>query len=687
MVPEVSLFVAGGVSYNGSLGFRSTNSSGAMGPLPPPSPQKLNGSATSALHRPTPDFSAMFDNSGGGRNPFPHYTEPAVSSPAPQQLGVTRPAAAVPLTYPNYNPVGYTGNASGYASGEPLQHEQQQQSVNHTSASYPSQGDIAASSSGQQETSADHSPIHPDVIKLLNWQNEQLKLLQEQVQTLLNCSPGAGMKTSCSAVQTEFLDAAAVRNQSTNQTTTSTGRSMSTTSTNTSSVWPEIQRGMDRLHLAIQEEEEEEDHSAGLTLTEMRNSNIKVNSSDGDSLRSPAPPLNLDMPDFAESDCSPDIRRQDDKESWESPVLGESVSMYAEQEQQQEVHRVYNDILTKVNKLLAEPEQPQHYNQQQQKQSQQQQIPQQKQLLPQQNQQIPRQQHQIPQQHFQQQLPPSSDYQDTNHYSIIADNQGSSEGGNVDPTAATLARLRQLGVSFINPEDLQTSGERSTRAPEYSNLFLPRAASPSQSVWTNSTDTSLEISSLALKYLDESQLSKLAEKHRGEAGERSAPNMSLATTEFLQKHGLDQDTTRNPLRPLDNLTNTPTRAPTRQRNTLDLRRTSVERFREMKRSNEEVEVQRLSAGYEVSGEQVNEVYAGQRIQFVQAAPPSGGQATLRRPEELPASSRRRRNPTLPTNADAYDQRPRNIQTNPLPLPELTNRVLDITAIKNQPKLL
>ena len=28
-------------------------------------------------------------------------------------------------------------------------------------------------------------------------------------------------------------------------------------------------------------------------------------------------------------------------------------------------------------------------------------------------------------------------------------------------------------------------------------------------------DTSLEISSLALKYLDESQLSKLADKHRG----------------------------------------------------------------------------------------------------------------------------------------------------------------------------
>ena len=38
--------------------------------------------------------------------------------------------------------------------------------------------------------------------------------------------------------------------------------------------------------------------------------------------------------------------------SWESPVLGESVSMY-EAEQMKEV---YSDILSKVNKLLAEPE-------------------------------------------------------------------------------------------------------------------------------------------------------------------------------------------------------------------------------------------------------------------------------------------------------------------------------------------
>ena len=57
------------------------------------------------------------------------------------------------------------------------------------------------------------------------------------------------------------------------------------------------------------------------------------------------------MPDYGGSDCSPDLRR--DKGRSESPVLGESVSMYEEEK----VKEVYHDILSKVNKLLAEPEQ------------------------------------------------------------------------------------------------------------------------------------------------------------------------------------------------------------------------------------------------------------------------------------------------------------------------------------------
>ena len=77
-----------------------------------------------------------------------------------------------------------------------------------------------------------------------------------------------------------------------------------------------------------------------------------MNSSDGDSIRSPQPTMNIDLPDYAGSDCSPDLKRTSDKVSWESPILGESVSMY---EETQDVRGVYDDIMTQVNRLLAEP--------------------------------------------------------------------------------------------------------------------------------------------------------------------------------------------------------------------------------------------------------------------------------------------------------------------------------------------
>ena len=36
---------------------------------------------------------------------------------------------------------------------------------------------------------SDSSPVPPDILKMLSWQNDQLKLLQEQVQALLQASP------------------------------------------------------------------------------------------------------------------------------------------------------------------------------------------------------------------------------------------------------------------------------------------------------------------------------------------------------------------------------------------------------------------------------------------------------------------------------------------------------------------
>ena len=67
--------------------------------------------------------------------------------------------------------------------------------------------------------------------------------------------------------------------------------------------------------------------------------------------------MNIDLPDYAGSDCSPDLRRSEDKVSWESPVLGESVSMYEGRDErlEQDEREVYNDILTQVNRLLSQP--------------------------------------------------------------------------------------------------------------------------------------------------------------------------------------------------------------------------------------------------------------------------------------------------------------------------------------------
>ena len=102
--------------------------------------------------------------------------------------------------------------------------------------------------------------------------------------------------------------------------------------------------------------------------------------------------MNIDLPDYPASDCSPDLKNKqrggtgnsfhspnkaDNSNSWqspgqagganswdspaqagtscatswESPVLGESVSMY----EAEQIQEVYTDILSKVNKLLGEP--------------------------------------------------------------------------------------------------------------------------------------------------------------------------------------------------------------------------------------------------------------------------------------------------------------------------------------------
>lgn len=241
-----------------------------------------------------------------------------------------------------------------------------------------------------------------------------------------------------------------------------------------------------------------------------------------------------------------------------------------------------------------------------------------------------------------------------------------------DPAAATLARLRQLGVSFISPEDLCLRGNETYpggRAPTtnqpllphpYNSIFLPRAVGLSQpSLWSanDSPDCSLEINSLALKYLDDAQLSRLAEQHRVNrkttnenrpigkvSADRSDVNLSLATQEFLQRHGL-----------ADAEGGTGRRAPLRAVNVCD----------------------------------------GAAI----TTPPTGGDRQLlsRRPRLEQQLAARQLPP--PVNqimtGGRLDQIPirgsplaaARTQPPPPPQPEISNRILDITAIRQQPKLL
>ena len=119
----------------------------------------------------------------------------------------------------------------------------------------------------------------------------------------------------------------------------------STTSvaTNTSSLWPDIQKGLARLR-EVEEEEEEGD-------LVIRKSEVMVPREESIS----QPSIHLDLPEYQESPSGD--RRPANMTSWSSPVLGESVSMYEELgrpaesevvEDQEEVAELYHNILGQV---------------------------------------------------------------------------------------------------------------------------------------------------------------------------------------------------------------------------------------------------------------------------------------------------------------------------------------------------
>lgn len=229
-----------------------------------------------------------------------------------------------------------------------------------------------------------------------------------------------------------------------------------------------------------------------------------------------------------------------------------------------------------------------------------------------------------------------------------------------------LARLRQLGVSFISAEDLQQLPRaEEDRAPAgsgqpcYNSIFLPRATTSTQSVWSNaSPDSSLEINSLALKYLDDAQLSKLADQHRINPGTGTKENrngevrkggrsvdLSLATQEFLWRHGLaTSDSQRAPLRVMNGCDQTP-----------------------------------ASSDGGAGG-------------VVQRGPPFRQQLTAQKLQSVNHLANRVQSPPFLQHVGGGGWTgeaavPQPAARPPVPRPEISNRILDITAIRQQPKLL
>merc|ERR1719318_1128892 len=108
-------------------------------------------------------------------------------------------------------------------------------------------------------------------------------------------------------------------------------------------------------------------------------------------------------------------------------------------------------------------------------------------------------------------------------------------------TTATWDRLKQLGVSFISPSDLVQPAPSSFFP--YTSIYLPQASIPSTTMISPSPDTSLAINNLALKYLSDAELGRLAAQHNRQAKTPTSHDIrpaeySLASHQFLARYGL-----------------------------------------------------------------------------------------------------------------------------------------------------
>ncbi|KAM9831464.1 SCL-interrupting locus protein homolog [Neosynchiropus ocellatus] len=215
-------------------------------------------------------------------------------------------------------------------------------------------------------------------------------------------------------------------------------------------------------------------------------------------------------------------------EGLQSPVLGESASMYNPEVHQQ---NFYQDLMTQLTSRLQEPDGPQNRlaGQWQQPDSRVEEEPLRRRSLP------------------------------VTSHSTRRKQQNRNED---DPVvSATLRRLQQLGVS-VDKEEVSDSDRRIQKTVESTSTLAsinPAAvltrlgvSEPPGSILFpgGSVDLSLEANAIALRYLNDAQLSRLSLEGRASAPAAPASstdsllspsNMSIATRKYMRRYGLIEE--------------------------------------------------------------------------------------------------------------------------------------------------
>jgi len=421
--------------------------------------------------------------------------------------------------------------------------------------------------------------LSPDIMSVLTWQNDQLAKLQDQVAKLLAASP-QGQAHHANPPHNYDQGSVSVR-QSVTESTSS----------------PTLKKGAQPSY-----------HSEKVSVSTSTSTLFSDKQQTSDNFSKNEKPLqgaSQDCPEYPTTpSCSSSGKNNGrvDMNTWDSPVLGESASMYlsnAREKEQEDVEIMYENILGQVKRLLAQDEVQYQkpvdeggvvvgsYNAGQP----QQQRPIQQNITPFTFQ---RQEFTTPVTPDRQRYPPENvspvldhtpainypgeNYPPTNiprHENTLPMNtqvqgyalpmnmncvrqefspsnlsqdrppSGRQEGMTAEPSnTETLERLRQLGVSFISPSDLAPA---TPAANPYNSIFLPRANLPSTTLTSPSPDTSLAINNLALKYLSDGELAKLAGHHNRQASkmphnqEERPAEYSLASHQFLARYGLGSE--------------------------------------------------------------------------------------------------------------------------------------------------